>query len=102
MTSKNILALSGNYFEAHPTVADFYFTSDGLAYFNAAIAQAHASHLEDKTITPISRHVYEKALEESHAVAATHTSKEVAEDNDTANVPVKETTVAKKTTSKKQ
>lgn len=50
------------YFEAHPQIDCFYFTSDGLAYFNAAIASAHAAHLEDDAVSCVTRAQYEEAI----------------------------------------
>lgn len=38
------------YFDAHPGVDKFYFTSDGMAFFKKTDAEAHAKTLPDKKV----------------------------------------------------
>lgn len=38
------------YFDAHPGVDKFYFTSDGMAFFKKEDANAHARTLGDKKV----------------------------------------------------
>jgi hypothetical protein len=38
------------YFDAHPGVDKFYFTSDGMAFFKKVDADAHAKTLPDKKV----------------------------------------------------
>lgn len=38
------------YFDAHPGIDKFYFTSDGMAFFKKEDANAHARTLPDKKV----------------------------------------------------
>ena len=44
-----------SYFINHPTVEEFYFTSDGQCFFNENDAWNHSSNLKDRKITSINR-----------------------------------------------
>ena len=47
-------------FETHPKVDKFYMTTDGQAFFRNDHAENHASGLEDKTVTPVNRSLFEQ------------------------------------------
>jgi hypothetical protein len=48
------------YFHQHNSVERLYFTSDNLAFFDEQNALNHARHLEDGTITSMTREEVEK------------------------------------------
>lgn len=52
------------YFDNHKSVNKLFFTSDGLAFFDEHNANAHAEHLDDKTIKPRTREEIDKELEQ--------------------------------------
>lgn len=44
-----------SYFDCHPHVNEFFFTSDGFAFFNRPDAEAHAIRLQNKEIEHVKR-----------------------------------------------
>lgn len=44
-----------SYFANHPNVDVFHFTSDGFAFFREKDAHNHSKHLQNDTITTITR-----------------------------------------------
>ena len=64
MDSKKTIAIAQDYFLKHPHTDVFFFTSDGLAFFEGHIAQLHTRSLDDKDVVQITRAQYQ------HAVAA--------------------------------
>lgn len=93
----NLKQRAREYFASHTTVNEFFFTSDGLAFFNPADAEAHAPSLGDKTIEKIIR---EDAEDEPPAASATGTPAVVEAaakaDTEAAKKATKTTTADKK------
>lgn len=50
------------YFEQHTSVHKLYFTSDDLAFFDEQHAVNHSRHLEDQTVTSMTREEVEKEM----------------------------------------
>jgi hypothetical protein len=62
--SNNFMKHAKQYFDSHTAVNKLYFTSDNLAFFDEQNALNHAVHLEDQSITTMSREEVDREVEE--------------------------------------